>query len=110
MMSLWRRKDHSHSGGLTAGDLGHSQFGTPLDQILGADVDYATQKWLGVPTAWADTGGTWSNPEEWAARTGKMVWGAWVERTPGAELPDPDVVGRTTLELSRYAERFGGFD
>jgi hypothetical protein len=110
MMSVWRRKDHSAAGGVTAGDLGHSQFGTPLDQILGADAAYDTAKWIGIPMAWADTGGSLGSPQEWAARMGPVRWSGWVKRTPGAEQPDPEVVERTILELSQYAQRFGGFD
>jgi hypothetical protein len=110
MMSLWRRKDHSESGGLTAGDLGHSQFGTPLDQILSTDADYDVHKWIGIPTNWADTGGSLGMPNDWAARMGPVRWSGWVKRTPGAQQPEPEVVERTVLELLQYAKRFGGFD
>jgi hypothetical protein len=110
MMSLWRHKDRSESGGVTAGELGHSQYGTPLGEIIHADPHYDPQKWLILPTNWADSGGRWSGPGEWAAARAPLVWGAWVELTPGAEHPGPEAVGRTKLELERYGDQFGGFD
>jgi hypothetical protein len=41
---------------------------------------------------------------------GPLDWEVWVEQTPDAEHPGSEVVGRTVLELTRYAEKFGGFD
>lgn len=109
MMSMWH-KDRSESGALTAGELGRSQYGTPLGQIIGAEPHYDRQKWLIIPTGWADAGGRWSGPDEWAAARAPLIWGAWVELSPAAEHPGSEAVERTKLELARYGEKFGGFD
>ncbi|HEX3826308.1 MAG TPA: hypothetical protein VHV82_03460 [Sporichthyaceae bacterium] len=107
-MNLWHHKDHS--GAVTAGEIGHSQYGTPLGEIIGADADCDAQKWMLIPTNWADSGGRWRGPEEWAQAMAPLCWGAWVELTPGAVNPGPTAVARTALELRSFAERFGGFD
>src|SRR4051794_27654864 len=107
MMSLWRHKSGEH---VTAGDVGHSRYGTPLAEIIGAYAHGDPLKWLIIPTNWADTGGRCKGPEEWAEMMAPLVWEAWVELNPGAEPPDSVAVGRTTLELKLHAENYGGFN
>jgi hypothetical protein len=107
-MTLFRHKDHS--GVKTAGELGHTQFGTPLGEVICAWPNEDPKKWLIIPTNWAESGGRCSGPDEWAATMGPLCWAAWVERTPAAVQPGPEAVQRTTLELRSFAERFGGFD
>jgi hypothetical protein len=63
-----------------------------------------------IPTDWAESGGRWSGPEEWAETRASLLWGAWEETTPGAVRPGPEAAARTTLELRSYGVRFGGFD
>jgi hypothetical protein len=112
-MNLFRHKQES-SGGLgpgyvTAGELGHTQYGTPLDQVLYAESACDPQKWMMIPTHWGP-GGQWKDPQDFAETAGPLVWGAWVERTPGAEHPGQDAVDRTVLELKAYGDKYGGAD
>jgi hypothetical protein len=108
-MSLFRRNKDGGSGHLTAGDLGHSQFGTPLDELLFARVDWDPQKWLSIPTAWEGDDTQWGSPEKWAEANGPLAWAAWQEQNPDAESPDTTAIARTIVELRSYAEKFGGF-
>jgi hypothetical protein len=94
-------------GYVTAGSLGHSPNGTPLDQILHARTRRDPLKWLMIPGNW---GFRWSGPQAWADVMGQQVWDLWVEQNPGVEKPDPAAVDRTALELRSYAEKFGGYD
>jgi hypothetical protein len=103
----WR---HKNVGGHTAGELGHSRYGTPLGQIIHAESDCDPLAWLLMPTNWADSGGLWDGPQDWAEATASLCWGAWVERTPDATPPAPEAIQLTALELKTYAEEFGGFD
>jgi hypothetical protein len=96
-------------GYVTAGELGHSQYGTPLDQVLYAESDYDPLKWIMIPGHWGD-GAYWNGPQHWADDSAPLVWGVWVERTSGTEQPGPEAVARTALELKSYAEKYGGFD
>jgi hypothetical protein len=107
-MNLFRHKDRA--GPVTAADMGHSRYGTPLSEIVHADPLYDKRKWMIIPTDWATSGGRWSGPEEWAATRASLLWGAWVEVTPGAIHPGSSAVDRTALELKSFGERFGGFD
>src|SRR5581483_9735495 len=100
-MSFLHRHKDGDSGHLTAGDLGHSQYGTPLDEILHAKVGRDALKWMMVPTFW---GGNWSGPDQWAETRGPEVWALWQEQT-GAPKPDPEAVAPTVLELKSYAEQ-----
>jgi hypothetical protein len=106
-MTMWRKKGDAESGHQTAGELGHSQFGTPLDQILNTRVRPDVRKWLTIPANW---GGRSRDPEQWAERMAPLVWDTWVELNDGAVHPGPDAVARTALELRTYAEHYGGFD
>jgi len=106
-MLLRRHKGRAKAGYKTAGELGHSQFGTPLDQILNTRIRLPMGKWLTVPANW---GGLDKDPEEWAQEMAPLVWGTWVELTPGAVHPGADAVARTALELRTYGEKYGGFD
>jgi hypothetical protein len=109
MSLLHRRKDDgSGSDRLTTGDVGHSQFGTPLDEILFARVDEDPSKWLYIPIGWG--GGTlWADPDQWAETMGSEVWELWRERNPEAPEPDLQAVARTVVELKSYAHKYGGF-
>jgi hypothetical protein len=111
-MSLLRRHKDSDSGSgqPTSGDLGHSQFGTPLNEILFARVDYDPLEWLPIPIAWEDEDDPrWSSPKGWAESNGPELWALWQELNPGAPEPDTTAVARTIVELRSYAEQFGGF-
>ncbi|HEX3614371.1 MAG TPA: hypothetical protein VHU88_21980 [Sporichthyaceae bacterium] len=109
-MNLFRQKhdapDGSRTGCPTAGELGHSQFGTPLNQIIHADVDYDFRCWIGIPS-W---GGHWKDPQQWGEETAPITWGAWVETNPGAEHPGDEAVAETALKFAVYGAQFGGFD
>lgn len=105
-MTLWRQKDHSGPGHKTTGELGHSQYGTPLGQIVHADLHYEKLKWLMIPSGWGEV---CSGPQQFADDRAPSRWGMWVEQT-GAERPDPAAVERTVVEFRTYAEKYGGFD
>jgi hypothetical protein len=107
-MNLFHHKQ-GQSGDVTAGELGHSQYGTPLSQIIHADLNVDWQKWIIIPTNWGP-GFRCEDPQDWATDAAPGIWGAWVERTPGAEHPSQDVIDRTALELKAYGEKYGGFD
>jgi hypothetical protein len=104
---MWRKKGHDGAAYKTAGELGHSQFGTPLDQILNTRVRPPIGKWLMVPANW---GGYDKDAKQWSQTTAPLVWGMWIERNPGAVHPGREAVARTALELQTYAEKYGGFD
>jgi hypothetical protein len=105
-MAPWRHKEGSGSGPKTAGELGHSQFGTALDQIIHANnADYDELKWIAIPGRW---GGNYRGPQEFADTMAPLVWGSWLELNPGAEHPGREAVDRTALEIRTYAEKYGG--
>jgi hypothetical protein len=111
-MSLFHRRgqDGAKSAGyLTAGDVGHSPNGTPLDEILHVKTAEDPLKWLGIPVGW---GGAfyYSGPDAFAETMAPLIWGVWKEQNPGVTDPDPLAVDRTRTELRYYAEKFGGFD
>ncbi|HEX3826388.1 MAG TPA: hypothetical protein VHV82_03865 [Sporichthyaceae bacterium] len=107
-MNLWHHKDHA--GPVTAAQVGHSRYGTPLGEIIHADLHYDKRKWMIIPTGWAESGGRWSGPQEWADTMADLLWGAWAEESPDAVRPGPEAVERTALEFRSFGERFGGFD
>jgi len=104
-MTLWRHKGDSGPGHKTAGELGHSQFGTPLKEILHAEPIPDPAKWIMVPVHW---GGFSSGPDDWSAEMGQSRWEVWLELNPGSEDLGPEAHARTAAELKRYAERYGG--
>ena len=104
-MNLFRHKEASTVH--TAGELGHSQFGTPLDQILHADTKCEAGKWIVVPGRW---GRRWKDPEEWATSVVPIYWGAWLEMNPAADRPSADVVADTAVQVAALGKKFGGFD
>ncbi|HEY2833516.1 MAG TPA: hypothetical protein VGJ14_13900, partial [Sporichthyaceae bacterium] len=107
-MSLLRRNKDSGSAGLTASDVGHTQFGTPLEEVLVARSSPDALKWLLIPNHWGD-GLRWSGPGQWAEHNGPEVWALWQELNPGAPDPETTAIARTIVELKSYAEKFGGF-
>jgi hypothetical protein len=109
-MNLFRHKQDSIDGvpvGHTAGELGRSQFGTPLDQIIHADTACDPEKWIIVPGRW---GRRWKDPQEWSSVVVPVFWGAWGETNPEADRPSPEVVSVTAVKLAALGEKFGGFD
>src|SRR5215472_15132747 len=66
-MNLLHRRKRDRPDHLTAGELGHSQYGTPLDEIIHAKAGCDPLKWIMVPAVW---GGHWSGPEHWANEAG----------------------------------------
>ncbi|HEX3828952.1 MAG TPA: hypothetical protein VHV82_16955 [Sporichthyaceae bacterium] len=94
-------------GYVTAGSLGRSPNGTPLNQILHVDVSPDIFRWIPIPITWA---GYWSSPEQWAQDWAPDIWGLWVEKNPGVEKPEQSAIDRTAVELCSYAEKWGGFD
>jgi hypothetical protein len=112
-MNLFRHKQESSGGPepgyVTAGELGHTQYGTPLDQVLYAESTCDATKWISIPSHWGD-GVHWENPQHWSDSCAPLAWGVWLERTPSAEHPGQDAVDRTALELKAYGEKYGGFD
>jgi hypothetical protein len=105
-----RGQDGARSAGyLTAGDVGHSPNGTPLDEILHVQPHEDRHKWIMIPTGWGD-GFTCNGPDDFANMMAPLFWGAWREWHPGTPEPDPLAVDRTRAEWQYYAERYGGFD
>ncbi|HEX3613910.1 MAG TPA: hypothetical protein VHU88_19640 [Sporichthyaceae bacterium] len=107
-MNLFHRDKHgggSSGGYVTAGSLGHTANGTPLDQVLYAHVRPDPIKWMGIPTGWD---GHWKSPAEWADDLAGSSWGVWAELN-GVEKPGQDAIDRTAVEYLNYAEKWGGF-
>jgi hypothetical protein len=97
-------------GGLskkTAGEAGHSFFGTPLTQVLHAEVHCDLAKWVQVPLEWDEQ---YPSPPQWADAMAKQRWDAWVAQHPGAARPASDAVAQTARDLQKVAEYYGGFD